>query len=130
MHFISQETHLYHLCLPKNIFHQRQSMRIRSIRALCNHFTAVLQRCYCEIKNMLREWKSSNVYLSSSTVSLVEFNSLNISVSTLMNEEVKAHQNNTVHIIEILHSPLSINTNVDRVFSIMSGIKLLQESSE
>ena len=69
---------------------------------------------------------ASNIYLYSYS----PFNYLNISVSTLINKEMKAYQNNTVHIIEILHSPLSINTNVDRVFSIMSRIKLLQESSE
>lgn len=69
---------------------------------------------------------ASNIYLYSYS----SFNYLNISVSTLINKEMKAYQNNTVHIIEILHSPLSINTNVDRVFSIMSRIKLLQESSE
>lgn len=69
---------------------------------------------------------ASNIYLYSYS----SFNYLNISVSTLINKEMKAYQNNTVHIIEILHSPLSINTNVDRVFGIMSRIKLLQESSE
>ena len=49
---------------------------------------------------------ASYIYLCSYSL----FNYLNISVSTLINKEIKAYQNNSAHIIEILHSPLSINS--------------------
>ncbi|XP_071505975.1 LOW QUALITY PROTEIN: zinc finger protein 862-like [Diadema antillarum] len=92
---------------------------------ICRHFSTVLTQHKCELANVMYEWQEAKLYVSS----LPTMKRHNAWMDIMLDEELKAHIPNFMHLVEIL-TVLPLSTAAcERGFSCMKRVKCDWRSS-